>query len=327
MATPITLLSGRQVVCAGRDPWQVLNEVAQAQRNRASSGQLAGAGFSPRMINTAVTRSQMQRAHRGVFVVGADVGVELGRETSALLIAPAMVLTGLSVLSAQGILAPTPTRPVDVCCITSHLGHRAGIRVHRYGDLEPADVRTVKGLPMTTVERALLDAADELTGRELERVVDEALAARLTSRTKLRDAAGRAVGRRGRAELLALAEARRATSQTKGEAAELALRLIRAAGLPEPQTEITLLGFLPDFFFAEAGVVLEVDSFAFHGLIRSNFNRDRRKDRVYRQHGLEVVRVTAEELTQTPLVFISDLSATIARRLAAKAASALRRTS
>ena len=184
--------------------------------------------------------------------------------------------------------------------------------MHRYADTPP--VRIVKGLPMTTVERALLDAADELSGRELERAVDEALAARLTSRTKLRETAERAVGRRGRAELLALADARRPGSLTKREAAELALGLIRAAHLPEPETEVTLFGFAADFFFSESGVVLEVDSYAYHGLIRANFNRDRRKDRVYRQHGLEVVRVTADELNTTPLVFISDLAAAIARR-------------
>jgi very-short-patch-repair endonuclease len=308
-ATPIALLNGRQVLCADRTRWQVLGEIAAGQRNRASGPQLAAAGFSARMINTAV------------FVIGADFPSELGRETSALLVAPGLVLVGLSVLAAVGVVPPDLSRPVDVCRRATHLGNRPGVRVHRYGGLQPSDIRIVNGLPMTTVERALLDAADELGGRELERAVDEALAARLTSRTKLRETTERAVGRRGQLELLALADARRASKQTKREAAELALRLIRAAGLPEPQTEVSLFGYSADFFFAESGVVLEVDSFAYHGLIRSNFNRDRRKDRIYRQHGLEVVRVTADELMQTPYLFVSDLSAAIIRRLEAKRAA------
>jgi very-short-patch-repair endonuclease len=320
-ATPIALLNGRQVLCADRTRWQVLGEIAAGQRNRASGPQLAAAGFSARMINTAVSRGEFHRAHRGVFVIGADFPSELGRETSALLVAPGLVLVGLSVLAAVGVVPPDLSRPVDVCRRATHLGNRPGVRVHRYGGLQPSDIRIVNGLPMTTVERALLDAADELGGRELERAVDEALAARLTSRTKLRETTERAVGRRGQLELLALADARRASKQTKREAAELALRLIRAAGLPEPQTEVSLFGYTADFFFAESGVVLEVDSFAYHGLIRSNFNRDRRKDRIYRQHGLEVVRVTADELMQTPYLFVSDLSAAITRRLEAKRAA------
>jgi very-short-patch-repair endonuclease len=102
-----------------------------------------------------------------------------------------------------------------------------------------------------------------------------------------------------------------------------ALTLIRQAGLTEPQTEVMLFGFPADFYFAEARLVLEVDSFGWHGLVRSNFNRDRRRDRVHRQHGLEVMRVTYDELRAKPLVFIGDLSGAIARRLAARAAGSL----
>jgi very-short-patch-repair endonuclease len=274
------------------------------------------------MIHGAVARGEWQLAHRGVLVLAADAEIELGRETSALLIAPAMTLTGLSVLAAHGLIPADPGRPVDVCCIGSHVRSRPGIRVHRYGDLTPQQVRIVQGLPMTTVERALLDAADELFGDALERAVDEALAAygmSRTSRTKLRETAEAAVGRRGRAELLALADARRPSSRTKQKAAALALKLIREAGLPEPLTEQMLFGFPADFFFHEVGLVLEIDSHNFHGVIRANFNRDRRRDRVHRQHGLEVMRATYDELTETPLVFVADLAAAIARLRAAAA--------
>lgn len=290
--------------------------LGEAQRNRVSARQLATIGFSDRMIDTACRRGQLQRRHQGVYILGSDVPVELGAETAALLTAPGLMLVSLSVLSAVGAIPADPRRAIHVCGPSKS---RPGITVHRYRD--PPRARIVKGLPMTTVERALLDAADELSRRQLERAVDEALAARLTSRTKLGETAERATGRRGQAELRALADARRPGSLTKREAAELALGLMRAAGLPEPQTEVRLFGFDADFFFADAGLVLEVDSFAYHGLIRANFNRDRRKDRVYRQHGLEVVRVTADELKDTPLLFVADLSAAIAKRMSLREAA------
>jgi very-short-patch-repair endonuclease len=270
------------------------------------------------MLATACRRQQLFRIHRAVYGVGADIPIPLGRETAALLSCPGLVLVGISVLAAHNLVPADPRRDVDVC---GRSRSRPGIRVHRYSDLTPDQIRIAKGLPMTTVERALLDAADE-PGFELERAVDEALAAHgtgRTSRTKLREVAEAATGRIGQTELITLADARRPSAETRQAAAALALKLIREAGLPEPLTEQTLFGFPADFFFAEAGLVLEVDSYSFHGLIRANFNRDRRRDRVHRQHGLEVVRVTYDELCQTPLIFIADLAAALACRLAAAA--------
>ncbi|HEY2655979.1 MAG TPA: hypothetical protein VGI55_09335 [Solirubrobacteraceae bacterium] len=51
-----------------------------------------------------------------------------------------------------------------------------------------------------------------------------------------------------------------------------------------------------------------------HGLIRSNFIRDRRKDRVFRDHGLHVVRAAADELEDQPLQIVAHLTRTITER-------------
>ncbi|MBO0768206.1 MAG: type IV toxin-antitoxin system AbiEi family antitoxin domain-containing protein [Solirubrobacterales bacterium] len=294
--------------------WERVSQVATAQHGAISRGQLLAAGLTPKMVKHALASGRLLNLHRGVYAAGHLAETPLQREAAALL-ASGGVLSGLSVLSAAKAVPPDSRRPVDVAVRTRRPHSRPGIRVHRYGDLTPSQVKIVDGLPMTTLERALLDAADDLTGLDLERAVAEALAAKLTSRTKLRETAASAPGRRGAAELLALADGRRPTAQTKLAAAALALKLIRQAGLPEPETEVTLYeGFTADFFFPRQGVVLEVDSFAWHGLVRQNFNRDRRKDRVFRAHGLEVVRVTADELRDTPLVFIADLTRTLALR-------------
>jgi very-short-patch-repair endonuclease len=297
--------------------------IAGHQRGQISTGQLLAAGWSRQMIKTAVKHGLLRRIYQGVYTVGHEAHIEFGSETAAVLaVGEDAVLTGLTVLMAHKIVPHDPKRPIDVALITDRRPRqRPGIRLHRYSRLTQRDLRIVKGIPMTTVERALLDAAPELTARQLERAVDEAVALRLTSRTKVRDLmANTDVRKHGQKHLTALADARRPSSSTDSDPAELALLLIRQAGLPEPETEVQMYGFKADFFWSKAGVVLEVDGFRVHGLIRQNFVRDRRKDRTFRAHGLEVVRVATEELEDKPLAIIADLAMIIARRLAERAA-------
>ena len=65
--------------------------------------------------------------------------------------------------------------------------------------------------------------------------------------------------------------------------------------------------------------MFEVDGFGVHGLIRSNFVRDRRKDRVFRDHGLDVVRAAADELEDQPLQIVAHLTRTITERTLGRA--------
>ena len=172
---------------------------------------------------------------------------------------------------------------------------------------------------MTSAERALLDAAPLLTPRELERAFDEAIATRATSRTKVLDLLSVTSGRAGQGTLAGLADPRRSAARTQSPPEERALELIRAAGLPTPETQYPLHGFTADFYWPEAGVVFEVDGFGVHGLIRGNFVRDRRKDRVFRDHGIHVVRAAADELRDQQLQLVAHLTRTITERTLGRA--------
>ncbi len=321
--TRVTTLGDRYVTVALGDPRRNLALLANAQRGRVARHQLIAAGWTERMIRTALANGQLSRVHGAVYLVGHQTDVELGREIAALLaVGDDAVLTGVSVLMAHRVIPPDPARSIDVATIGGRQArNRDGITVHRYGALIRGDLRFINGVPMTTVERALLDAAAELTPRQLEHAVDEALARRLTSRTKIRELLDRTAGRAGQKHLKVLLDARRPSSRTVQEAAELALTLIREAGLPEPATEVSFDEFRADFHWRRAGVVFEVDSYSWHGLVRSNFNRDRRKDRIFRRQGLIVVRASYDNLKDEPLAVIADLAATIAEGLAARQAA------
>jgi very-short-patch-repair endonuclease len=78
------------------------------------------------------------------------------------------------------------------------------------------------------------------------------------------------------------------------------LRLIRAAGLPEPRTNYPVAGFNADFFWPDVGLIVEVDGGDFHRP-RPAFERDHRRDVVHKDAGYEVIRFTGRQRDDEPL--------------------------
>jgi very-short-patch-repair endonuclease len=301
---------------ARADPRESMARIAGTQRGRVSGAQLRLVGFTPRRVRTALATKALHRLHRGVYAVGHLGEIRLGRETAALLaVGPGSALASLSALELFDLIPCDPSRAVHVALSAGgRADSRPGIEVHRYSRLLPSQIRIREGLPVTSAERALLDAAPLLTPRQLERAFDEAIATRATSRTKVLDLLSVTSGRAGQATLAALADPRRSAARTQSPPEERALELIRAAGLPTPETQYPLHGFTADFYWPDAGVVFEVDGFGVHGLIRGNFVRDRRKDRVFRDHGIHVVRAAADELSDQQLQLVAHLTRTITER-------------
>jgi predicted transcriptional regulator of viral defense system len=80
----------------------------------------------------------------------------------------------------------------------------AGITVHSGATLLPTDVINVDGIPTTTLARTLLDLAEVLPARQLERAIDRAEVLRLLDMRAIEDVLRRANGRRGANRLRAL---------------------------------------------------------------------------------------------------------------------------
>jgi very-short-patch-repair endonuclease len=166
----------------------------------------------------------------------------------------------------------------------------------------------------------LLDSMPLLAPRDRENAYWEAIALRATSKTKVRDLLAVSPGREGCSVLRALADPQRrgGVSQTPPE--QIALDLIRAAGLPEPERQAPLYGYTADLYWPEQRVVMEIDGRQFHNEdVRPNFVRDRRKIRTFQEHGLQVLPVAPEELNR-PLPIIRQLTQAIVTRELTRAA-------
>jgi very-short-patch-repair endonuclease len=197
---------------------------------------------------------------------------------------------------------------------------RRGICVHHSRTLTPADITVHRGLPVVKPALALLQLADCGEPREVQLAVDEALAVRAVSRTKLGEAlAEHGTGRPG-APLIAELAGVRASSITRSEGEERLRALLLAAGLPEAEMQAPLHGFTADFYWPDATYVVEFDGFAFHSSRRA-WRRDRVKDRTYAASGIRLDRFTWEDITEQPLATIAHITRQLTERTLKRASS------
>jgi very-short-patch-repair endonuclease len=270
--------------------------------------------FTAKMVRNRLARRCLRRIHRGVYAVGGDLEVELGAETAALLaVGEGCMLGQRSALWLWGLTAEAPEGVEVIVAAPLSAKSRPGIRVRRSTTLTALDVTLHRGLPVTTPARTLLDLATyDPDRRAVEQALDEGLARRLVSATKLRDAAARAPGLRGGRVLEELLDPDRARGVTRSQAEERLLEIIRRAGLPDPERNVRIGPFTVDFLWRASGLVIEVDSYTWHGTPGA-FKRDRRKEAYLATQRMELIRVTWEML-EDPIALVARVARAIGAR-------------
>jgi hypothetical protein len=268
-------------------------DVAAGQWGVVSVEQLRACGIDRGALEKALCSGRLHRLHRGVYAVGHR---RLGREArymaAVLACGTGAVLSYRSGAAWLGLLQ-TNQATVDV---TSPHGRHAipGVRRHQARSLLPRDKITHEGMPVTSVARTLLDLAATVRADRLERALAQAERLQLYDGRAIRDVLDRSNGHRGRAALT------RATAQepklTRGELEAIFLRLVRQAGLPEPETNLPLVALdhpAPevDFYWPAHRLVVETDGWETHGT-RTAFEQDRRKDAALTAAGETVLRFT-----------------------------------
>ncbi len=287
--------------------------IAATQRGRVRRSQLLAAGIGQNAIDRMVARGQLHREHRAVYAVAPPLEVPLGSETAALLACPeGALLSHRSAAEVWRLVTPSD-HPIDVLIAGRQAGAPAGVRVHRTRSLLPGDMRIRGGLPVTSPARTISDlAAGALNARQVERALDEALVSRILHPAQLQGVLSRSTGRRGASLLRSLLARGGQTTLTRSQTEELFLSLVRQAGLPPPLVNTRLHGYEVDFLWPEQGLVVEIDTYRYHGTPAA-FERDRRKAAVLTAAGLRVIRATGEQLEHEPLQALVAIGQTLAR--------------
>jgi very-short-patch-repair endonuclease len=198
-------------------------------------------------------------------------------------------LSHRSAAALWGLLRPRD-RMVDVT-VPARGGRRkrAGIRLHRSSSMAPAAVTRRSGIPVTTPARTIDDLRRTAPPFALRRAIRQA-------------------------ELLGLGLSPSVEpDHTRSDLERRFLRLCRVHRIEQPEVNVRIGSDEVDFLWRERGLVVELDSYRYHG-IRSAFETDRARDVRLKLLGFEVVRFTDRQLAENPHGLLHALADLLTRR-------------
>lgn len=270
------------------------------------------AGLTQHQITARVRRGLAERVGKGVYRA-AGAPPSRRQDLLAAVWRTNGVASHRSAAELLGLLDDGPDWPEVT--VDRPGGHDlGGLTVHRSGDLTLSRTTDIDSIPVTGVCRTLVDLGQVVGGRRLESAVHRALHRGLIRPDDLL-AEYQALSRRGRpgvGPMGRLLQDLNLSGRPAESHLEVAIiRIIRAAGLPEPvrQHVVVMAGekFRLDLAYPDHMLFLEGDGFGVHGM-RSAFERDRHRQNLLVVAGWRPLRFTWRQATRTPELVVSQVS-------------------
>jgi Protein of unknown function (DUF559)/Transcriptional regulator, AbiEi antitoxin len=299
-----------------------LAELAAAQKGVVALRQICAAGLSARAAHDRVATGRLHRVLPGVYAVGhPNVSVDGNRIAAVLACGEGAALARRSAASAWGMLNGDGRR-FDVVA-PGRSGGRVGdeekVDLRRTRRLRAEDVTVLRGIPITTVARTLLDLAGCAGSRTVQRAVHEAEVLDLLDVSAVEATIRRNPGRRG-TRVLRAAVGVGAPDPSNGAMAMRFLELCSEHGLPTPRLGAHVDGgdrlYEVDALFVAERLIVELDGGRVHRT-RRNFQTDRRRDSVLAAAGFQTLRYTWARMGDEP----AEIAAEVLRVLALRSQS------
>jgi Transcriptional regulator, AbiEi antitoxin/Protein of unknown function (DUF559) len=194
--------------------------------------------------------------------------------------------------------------------------HRSaqGLVVLRSSKLRADDSAFHRGLPITSVERTLIDLAAVLDDVRLETAIESARRQRLTTLAALggRFDSLRGSGRAGAPRVRRVLDVLDPRAAAEFPLEVLVANLLRSAGLPRPVLQhwicVNGVRYRVDFAWPEVRLILECDGRAYH----PDFERDRVRWSDLAADGWRILFATWREATRTPEVIVERVKVALA---------------
>jgi len=181
------------------------------------------------------------------------------------------------------------------------------------------DLTEIDGVPVTKIERTLLDLSGVSDPDSLEEAVDCALRRRLTTVSRLRLRLRSGSGRHGIKKLRSILAERDDKGRPSASAFETRLnRLLLRSGLPAMREYTIWDGgeFVArvDFCFPDSKLIIEADGYRWHSGRRA-WQRDRERRNRLTELGWTVIQATWTDLMQRPAQTIERIRNLLQPRL------------
>jgi very-short-patch-repair endonuclease len=305
------LIPAERVSDDARPEW---SRIAQRQYGVITRRQLSAAGVGRSTIDRWARDGRLFRLYPEVFAAGHPVLVPNGRRLAAVLACgPAAWMAVTDGGAVHELCRSRGSRfTVVVPPGARAAGARRGIRVIR-STLGPDDVAVVRGIPVTSVARTIVDIAGAHP-EEAPHVIDAAMALGTYDQNAMDRQL--ATGRRGVGVVRRVLATRHADSHhSKSRWESEMLRLLHAHDLPRPMVNqpIRTLEIEPDLLWLDERLVVEWDSWEHHH-DRAAFEADREKTLTLQRAGFTVLRFTWRMTQREPERVVADVRAALTRR-------------
>ncbi|MGH7575849.1 MAG: DUF559 domain-containing protein [Longimicrobiales bacterium] len=292
---------------------EVIARFAARQHGVVARAQLLRAGVAADVVDYRLRTGRLRSIYRAVYVAG-PLPLPNAREMAAVLACGNGAAVSHRSAASLWQLLPRGDEAsvVEVAVKSGRAGNRPGIRVHRLRTLRKDEVTTQDRIPVTTPARTLYDLGGVTTPRALERALAEAMARRVTTRSRMLSVLDCHPKGRGVSALRALLESRPGPALTRSEAEERFLALVRKARLREPEVNVMAQGNNVDFYWRVDRLVVEIDGRAYHSSPQA-FERDHQRDATLVAAGLRVMRVTWRQIVDEPEAVLVRLAQALAR--------------
>lgn len=298
---------------SGVEATRAIRRLAERQHGVVARRQLIALGAGSELIRHRRERGDLVPLHQGVFALGHERIGRRGRWLAAVLACGRTA--ALSHGSAAALWGLRAARPGEVEVLRrSGGGRHDGVRIHQTRRLHEDEVTLEQRIPVTVIERTLIDIAGRSTDAELERLLVAADRSGRLSWSRLDRLLWRRKGRKGAGRLFRIAmEMDPEARETRSDGEVDFLALLRRAGLPAPAVNALVAGHMVDFLWPEQGVIVETDSWEYHGS-RPSFEEDRRRDVELTAAGYDVHRATHRMLARDPRPLLTNVGRALRRR-------------
>jgi predicted transcriptional regulator of viral defense system/very-short-patch-repair endonuclease len=293
----------------GRTVEEELARIASAAHGLVTRSELLGAGVTDDEIRWRLRKGGLIRVHRGVYRVGHRApSIDAGYLAAVLAAGDGALLCGRAAAHLLVLVkgrAPTP----EVIARTER--RIEGVKTHRSrahpsgAAADSRDATVVRGIPVTTVPRTLVDISSELSLDELARACHEAGVRYGTTPAEVEAVLARRANGPGTKKLRRVIHGDVHVTLSTLEARFL--ELLRNEHLPLPVTNARVGGRRVDCRWPDHHLTVELDGYRFHNS-RHSWEQDRRREREARARGDDFRRYTYGDVFERPALMLRELS-------------------